>query len=210
MNDISEAYSKRRETHLVDLASRLEDFFIEKVRPKYPRIDRISARAKAVERFAEKAKKTDHTGEPKYSDPLNQILDQVGVRIITFYACDVSALSQIVSDYLNAIEVKELEPDQKDQFGYFGRHFILPVPTDVIEDGTEMEVPEHFELQIKTLFQHAWAEANHDIAYKPEHGELTSDQMRLVAYAAAQAWGADRIFDEIALERIFKDVKKIS
>ena len=28
--------------------------------------------------------------------------------------------------------------------------------------------PRFFELQVKTLFQHAWSEASHDIAYKPD------------------------------------------
>jgi ppGpp synthetase/RelA/SpoT-type nucleotidyltranferase len=61
------------------------------------------------------------------------------------------------------------------------------------------ECPTFFELQIKTLFQHAWGEADHDLIYKPS-GALTSDQRRRVAFTAAQAWGADRIFEELAQE----------
>jgi ppGpp synthetase/RelA/SpoT-type nucleotidyltranferase len=50
-------------------------------------------------------------------------------------------------------------------------------------------------VRIKTLFQHAWAEANHDLAYKAPD-QLTTDQKRKVAFTAAQSWGADQIFDE--------------
>lgn len=50
-------------------------------------------------------------------------------------------------------------------------------------------------------FQHAWSEANHDLAYKPT-GELTDDQQRLFAFTAAQAWGADRIFPELRAELV--------
>ena len=61
-------------------------------------------------------------------------------------------------------------------------------------------MPEFFELQVKTLFQHAWAEANHDLGYKPEGKELDQESKRLLAYASAQAWGADRVFDELFQE----------
>ena len=210
MSSVVADYQERHEKHLVRLAARLEQFFIEKIGPKCHRIDRISARAKSVDRFKDKANKPGDNEGLKYKDPLHQILDQIGVRIITFYATDVSIISHQVLTYLNAIETKSLQPDYDDRFGYFGQHFILPIPSDVIEDGTENEIPEHFELQVKTLFQHAWAEANHDLAYKSVHGELNAEQSRLIAYAAAQAWGADRIFDEVAQGRIFHDIKPIS
>jgi len=56
-----------------------------------------------------------------------------------------------------------------------------------------------FELQIKTLFQHAWAESEHDLAYKPVE-DLPKDQRRRVAFVAAQAWGADHILHELVEE----------
>lgn len=58
-------------------------------------------------------------------------------------------------------------------------------------------LPEFFELQIKTLFQHAWSEAEHDLAYKPELGELDEVELRKLAFTAAQAWGADEIFEDL-------------
>jgi len=70
------------------------------------------------------------------------------------------------------------------------------VTAGVSHDG---EAPEFFELQIKTLFQHAWAEAEHDLGYKPPK-PLTSIQKRKMAFTAAQAWGADQIFDELSRE----------
>ncbi len=57
-------------------------------------------------------------------------------------------------------------------------------------------VPKFFEVQVKTLFQYAWSEANHDLGYKSSL-ELTDEQKRLLAFAAAQGWGADNAFGEL-------------
>jgi putative GTP pyrophosphokinase len=88
-------------------------------------------------------------------------------------------------------------PDSEREFGYEGRHFILFLPRDVFKDEeNESAVISFFELQIKTLFQHAWSESEHDLGYKPTT-TLSSDQKRRLAFTAAQAWGADQIFDEL-------------
>jgi len=84
--------------------------------------------------------------------------------------------------------------------GHEGRHYILFIPADVKDaSANDEDFPTFFELQIKTLFQHAWGEADHDLIYRPS-GDLTPDQRRRVAFTAAQAWGADRIFEELAQE----------
>ncbi|MEM6410119.1 MAG: RelA/SpoT domain-containing protein [Pseudomonadota bacterium] len=206
MNNLELEYARRRKNCLVHIAEHLEDF-LKRVVKDYPRIDHISVRAKGVDRFVIKAnKKIDDV--PKYSDPLNQIVDQVAGRITTFYERDVDEISSLIQEYFSAIEIKEMEPDSNLEFGYFGKHFILPIPSDVLPEQSDSAPPEHFELQIKTLHQHAWSEASHDLDYKPEFGSLTNEQRRLIAYAAAQAWGADRIFSEIALERIFASLNE--
>jgi ppGpp synthetase/RelA/SpoT-type nucleotidyltranferase len=162
-------------------------------------LDRVFVRAKAVDRFLEKAARLEG-GERKYTDPLNQIQDQLAARVVTFYLSDVKHISARIEEYFGSIEVQHVVPDSPREFGYEGKHYILFIPLDVrvASEGVE-ECPTFFELQIKTLFQHAWGEADHDLIYKP-FGTLTSDQRRRVAFTAAQAWGADRIFEELAQE----------
>jgi putative GTP pyrophosphokinase len=197
---LEEEYTKRFETVLVPLSIKLEellrDYFSEAVR-----IDRISTRAKSVSRFIDKAKK-DEGGKPKYSNPMSQIQDQIGARIITFYLSDVDNIAEMVTKYFSPIEEKIHISENESEFGYVGKHFILFTPSDIFDEKIKkQDAPKFFELQIKTLFQHAWSEANHDLGYKPDVS-LTGHQKRRMAFTAAQAWGADHIFDEL-----FKEIK---
>jgi len=195
MTTLEKAFAFRREQVLLPLAGRIE-MHLKSLFEGFPRIDRISARAKSVDRFIGKAMKQEN-GKPKYDDPLNQIQDQVGARIVTFYASDVERVRVEIEKYFKYIESKKVVPESETEFGYEGRHFILFVPTDLLDESlSNDESVEFFELQIKTLFQHAWSEAEHDLGYKPS-GKLTSGQKRRLAFTAAQAWGADQIFDEL-------------
>jgi ppGpp synthetase/RelA/SpoT-type nucleotidyltranferase len=75
-----------------------------------PRIDRISARAKDIDRFLNKAA-SQIEGRPKYSEPLNQIQDQVGARIVVFYKSDVDRIDALMKRYFAAIEYRRVVPD---------------------------------------------------------------------------------------------------
>jgi putative GTP pyrophosphokinase len=107
-----------------------------------------------------------------------------------------------VQRYFHAIESKDILPENVWEFGYFGNHHILMLQPDLIAPNFDKSlVPYCFELQIKTLFQHAWSEANHDLGYKPGQETLESDELRQLAFTSAQAWGADRVFNDLFLKQ---------
>lgn len=204
MSELENLYRRRFDAVLTPLAeaimTQLSDYL-----DGDPRIDQITARPKSIDRFIAKAE-TIEKGERKYSEPLRQIQDQIGVRVVTFYHSDVKRIAQIMERYYRPIESKDMVPDSEWKFGYFGRHYIFLIPTAAIDPTLDQTLlPEVFELQLKTLFQHAWSEANHDLGYKPESVPLNSDAERLLAYTSAQAWGADRAFDEL-----FQKTNKLS
>lgn len=164
------------------------------------RIDRISARAKDPLRFVAKAIKAKDDGGAKYQHPFEQIQDLVGARVVVFYKQDVEIVTEAIHRYYRSIEQRDLIPERESEFGYFGKHFILALPEELFDDDADRaRSPLFFELQVKTLFQHAWSEAEHDIGYKP-NVELTKLQKRLIALTAAQAWGADQQFAQLHTE----------
>lgn len=165
---------------------------------KIPRVDGVLARAKSLERFMEKARRTDDRGRARYAHPLEDIQDQIGVRVVVYYKSDVDLVATAILKEIREIEDMEVEPSEPESFGYQSRHLMCLIPPDIV--SRHKPPIEFFELQIGTLFQHAWAEANHNLGYKPEF-ELTFQEKRRIAFAAAQAWGADEVFEDLWRER---------
>lgn len=198
MTSLEQDYQRRFEEVLVPAAASLQSLIADHL-DGVPRIDRVSARAKEVTSFLEKAAKAED-GKSRYEHPLEDISDQIGVRVVVFFIDDVDLVAERVCRYFPAIETEVKVPDDNWAFGYFGLHFLLSLPADVVPKDVAVEdAPQFFELQVKTLFQHAWSEADHDLGYKAP-GELSDDQQRRLAFTAAQAWGADRVFSELTRE----------
>src|SRR5687767_4787290 len=110
---IRREYEKRFGSVLVELSNCIENDVRQAV-SALPRIDRISARPKSIDRFVNKALKVEK-GELKYSDPLNQIQDQVGARITCFYLSDVEDINKEIAKYYKPIEVKYLLPESESE-----------------------------------------------------------------------------------------------
>jgi len=195
MMDLELQYTQRFESILLPLQHKLlED--LKDCLENVPHIDQITVRVKGIESFVNKANKV-YNGTPKYNDPINQIQDQIGARVVVYFLSDVDVVSKQILNHYRSIEQKLLIPEKESEFGYFGKHFLLHLPKVVVEDAEN--TPNFFELQIKTLFQHSWGQAEHDLLYKGK-AVLSSEQQRMVAFTAAQAWGADKLFEQLHKE----------
>lgn len=194
VTDLAKTYKDRYLNILNPIANRLEDYLKNNI-SSY-NIDLISTRAKGIESFLNKSNKIEN-GKKKYDNPLYQIQDQIGARIVAFYVSDVQNICTQVEQLFARIEKTEIIPDTVNSFGYQSMHYMFFIPEDIYTNDIDRNnCPVFFELQIATLFQHAWAQANHNLGYKQEI-KLSMDQERKIAFTAAQAWGADFIFDEL-------------
>ena len=87
----------------------------------------------------------------KYNDPLNQIQDQIGGRIIVYYLDDAKEIKKIVEDYFGELRYEKIIPDSEKEFGYEGEHFILLIPEDLYFDDiiTTIIVPPFLNYKFK-------------------------------------------------------------
>jgi ppGpp synthetase/RelA/SpoT-type nucleotidyltranferase len=160
----------------------------------------ISGRAKSVASFAGKA--VDRVGdEPRYSDPLAEMADQVGVRIVTYLQSDVVAAVDVLGSQFQVLADRDKgqETASKGRFGYASRHLDLMLDPDDVSDAVlEPLRGQQFEVQIRTVLQHAWAEFEHDIRYKGTIPDAHAPDLdRRLTLAAGLLELADREFSTI-------------
>ncbi|GAA5155734.1 bifunctional ribonuclease/(p)ppGpp synthase [Nocardioides marinquilinus] len=152
----------------------------------------VTGRTKTVASFAEKAARTDDDGHRLYDDPLTQITDQVGVRVITYVRDDVTAVAELLADQAQVTDDRDMgqETASQGRFGYASRHLLV-----VLDDAPGSLA---VQVQVRTVLQHAWAEFEHDIRYKGTvPAEHAPDFDRRFTLAAGLLELADREFSEV-------------
>jgi ppGpp synthetase/RelA/SpoT-type nucleotidyltranferase len=128
----------------------------------------VSGRTKSIASFAEKATRT-LDGVRLYTDPLREIGDQLGVRVITYVRDDVDAVADLLGDQVVVNDDRDLgrETASEGRFGYASRH--LQIALDAARESQPAYAHlrgRNVQVQIRTVLQHAWAEFEHDIRYK--------------------------------------------
>ena len=127
----------------------------------------------------------------KYNS-LADITDIFGMRIITFYIDDVDKVASVVErlfevDWDNSVDKRKLH--EVDRFGYMSLHYICRHP----------DFPFRFEVQMRTILQHAWANMNHDTGYKSDV-EVPMEYMRNMNRLAGMLELVDEQFSRIRTE----------
>jgi predicted RNase H-like nuclease/ppGpp synthetase/RelA/SpoT-type nucleotidyltranferase len=160
----------------------------------------VTGRTKGVPSFAEKAARTID-GKLLYPDPLRDITDQIGVRIITYVHSDVAAVAELLGDQVVVHDDRDMgqETASEGRFGYASRHLLIG-----LDPAREGQPPyarltgRVAQVQIRTVLQHAWAEFEHDIRYKGTvPAEHAPDFDRRFTLAAGLLELADREFSTI-------------
>ncbi len=147
----------------------------------------IESRVKAYDSLAGKLELKGH----KYKS-LADLTDILGLRVITFYLDDVDKVASAVErlftvDWENSVDKRKIH--EIDSFGYLSLHYICSVPG----------FPYRFEIQMRTLLQHAWANMDHDTGYK-SGVEIPKRYMRSMSRLAGLLELVDDEFSKIRIE----------
>jgi len=122
----------------------------------------VSWRAKKIDSFVKKALRKG------YDDPLEQIGDKAGVRVIVHYLADLELVEELVRE-LGHVQRRESKLDalDYDELGYLGVHLdVTPKPETVAGAATAGLEARRVEIQVHTKAQSAWAVVSHELLYK--------------------------------------------
>jgi|SRR5690554_560268 len=104
----------------------------------------------------------------KYSN-LEEITDILGFRIITYFEDDIDTIEKIILNELeidteNSIDKRNIEVDR---FGYKSVHYVVSINRERLKLTEYKHLSNlKFEIQVRSILQHSWAEIEHDIGYK--------------------------------------------
>ncbi|MCC3272335.1 hypothetical protein MUK71_14650 [Arthrobacter zhangbolii] len=167
----------------------------------------IQHRVKEADSLGRKLDRRTEDGTPRYANGLEDIDDLIGVRIILFLESDIPAAMEALAGAFEELDHVDKSAEQKARgdFGYSGQHLVLRVPRDNPPAGCENFCGQRFEVQFRTILQHAWAEFEHEIRYKGT-GPVPPEVNRAFTLASGLIELADREFDAInhvvALQRL--------
>jgi ppGpp synthetase/RelA/SpoT-type nucleotidyltranferase len=134
----------------------------------------VQTRAKDVLSFVKKALREG------YADPLTEIGDKAGVRVIVHYLSDVERVEEVVESHCRVL-MRESKLDALDfnELGYLGVHLDV-APRETLAEGDNADLRDlRAELQIHTKAQSAWAVVSHDQLYKTAM-DIPSDLKRTI------------------------------
>lgn len=160
--------------------------------------DSVTARIKSLRSLTEKALRRDKQGTYVWPDPWHEIHDIIGIRITTYHSTEIPDIMDALGDSLSVVRTidKTAETRISGRLGYGSQHLICRVTS-----ASPSELAPYqgmlFEVQLRTVLQHAWAEFEHDIRYKASN---VSDPRidRAFALAAGLIELADQQFDQVA------------
>ncbi len=179
-----------------------------------------SYRAKHPERLHEKvlqraAKRKD--GYASESEIQDDIYDLAGVRVALYFPGDATAAVKVLSGlFANVKEIPFPRPDGDPAnkrkgsgdhtyrfAGYCATHLRVSLKENAIRSRLQYgEQPSEYakariEIQVASVFMHAWAEVEHDLVYKPQQGVLSVDDYSLLDQINGLALTA-----EVALQQL--------
>ncbi|WP_157884139.1 GTP pyrophosphokinase [Arthrobacter alpinus] len=165
----------------------------------------VQFRVKAPGSAAEKMARRDENGQLKYPGGLERLDDLIGMRVILYVESDIEAVAIALSSQFACLddEDKTAMMRKNGGIGYAGRHLTLQVPAANPPSGCRDYIGRRFEVQIRTVLQHAWAEFEHDIRFKGSSGD-NAEISRAFTMASTLIELADQQFVNISdiLKRI--------
>jgi ppGpp synthetase/RelA/SpoT-type nucleotidyltranferase len=159
-------------------------------------VGHLSSRAKTLASFCEKIERKI------YKNPLKEITDLSGVRIVFLYPSDRARLERLVEEEFEIHEKVDKVVDQGvEKFGYGALHYIVSLKEQHAGARYDDLRGVRCEIQIRTILQDAWAIVAHHLSYKHED-DIPNELKRKLHALSGLFETADDQFERLNYARI--------
>ncbi len=154
----------------------------------------LEGRIKTLNSFIEKIERKN------YINPLSEMEDICGVRVICYYSSDLEIIESILKSEFSFISSSDKQKESgADRFGYSSRHYIICLKEEWLYSPLYRDLSGlKIEIQVRTILMHTWAAISHKLMYKKESSipvEINRKLNRLSALIEL----ADEQFDSIRI-----------
>lgn len=156
----------------------------------------ITHRTKTIESFCEKVVRK------KYVDPLREVTDFSGVRVVYLYKSDRDKVENIIEKEFNIVEkVNTIDTSDPERFGYGALHYLIGLAG--ASSGARYDQLRNLkcEIQVRTILQDAWAIVAHHLSYKQE-ADIPMQLRRKLNALSGLFETADDQFDQVRDDRL--------
>lgn len=164
----------------------------------------IEHRCKTIESYIEKVNRPNKN----YKNPIEEITDLCGIRVVLFNHDDLQKIEDIIRDEFDVDDTASVVRGENlsiNEFGYVSDHYIIKV-TSKRSKLPEWSRYKQFraEVQVRTILQHAWASISHKIDYKQEK-DVPKELRRRLFRVSALLELADDQFSQLISARMSLD-----
>jgi ppGpp synthetase/RelA/SpoT-type nucleotidyltranferase len=195
--DFVEEYSKARGKYVV-AARQLRTYVENALRDMPVAVHGVTARAKDVQSLLGKLRRK------KYTQPKRELTDLIGIRVITYFARDIDAVAGEIRTHFDISERQSRDVRNEldeNEFGYRSVHLVSrlrqrePLRESIPDVGRRW-----FEIQIRSILDHAWSEIEHETIYKSGISYSPDVRRKFMAIAGSLEV-IDNAFAALRLER---------
>jgi ppGpp synthetase/RelA/SpoT-type nucleotidyltranferase len=168
----------------------------------------VTARAKSVSRLEDKCRLRERRrgGYSSIEEIIDDIVDIAGVRVALYFPAERDQVDGLITRLFDQVSPRKDFPDISEPVrpgsrfsGYSATHYRVQMKEEELSESEKRYAAARIEVQVASVLMHAWAEVNHDLAYKPLEGDLSEQE-----YAILDQLNGLVIAGEIGLETLQK------
>ncbi|PKV76459.1 RelA/SpoT family protein [Nocardia fluminea] len=146
----------------------------------------VSHRVKNAERLRNKCIQRNESNPYDSVDSIfADIVDLAGARVALYFPAERDRVDRAITRKFEILEPRKEFPQNSPHplnrfFGYSAVHYRVNLRESELDEADKRCAQVRVEIQVASVLMHAWSEVEHDLAYKPMQGDLSSEEKALL------------------------------